>query len=146
MKTTIDLPDDLLIAAKKLAGHGRWKSWAKSNLKFSIDKAERLMPPEPKAPIDIESITPQTLEVSSQQLRKLGLNDPDYAQPDSESTLQADSGERRRPFFHDGKEYALWILDHPEEADPDELEEIKKRLRKDSLYRTWLGREDAASA
>ncbi len=32
-----------LIAAKKLAGHGRWESWAKSTLPFSIDKAERMM-------------------------------------------------------------------------------------------------------
>jgi hypothetical protein len=32
-----------LLAAKKLAGHGRWESWAEANLPFSIDKAERLM-------------------------------------------------------------------------------------------------------
>ena len=32
-----------LLAAKKLAGHGHWESWVKSNLPFSIDKAERMM-------------------------------------------------------------------------------------------------------
>ena len=32
-----------LIAAKKLAGHGRWESWVEANLPFSIDKAERMM-------------------------------------------------------------------------------------------------------
>jgi hypothetical protein len=32
-----------LVAAKKLAGHGRWKSWVEANLPFSTDKAERMM-------------------------------------------------------------------------------------------------------
>ena len=32
-----------LLAAKKLAGHGHWKSWVAANLRFSIDKTERLM-------------------------------------------------------------------------------------------------------
>jgi hypothetical protein len=34
---------ETLVAAKKLAGHGRWESWVEANLPFSIDKAERMM-------------------------------------------------------------------------------------------------------
>lgn len=114
-------------------------------LKRLEDKAGRLLPPEPQAPIDIEDVTPQTLEVSAQQLRKLGLEEPE-AHPETGSVSQDGTDPRRRPFFKDGKEYALWILDHPAEADPEELAEVQTRLRKDPLYRTWLGREEAASA
>jgi putative transposase len=114
-------------------------------LKRLEEKAQRLLPSEPQAPIDIEDVTPQTLEVSAQQLRKLGLEEPGEAPNEAQSTFQ-DGTDRRRPFFKDGKEYALWILDHPLEADPEELAEVQTRLRKDPLYRTWLGREDAASA
>jgi len=124
------------------------------------DKAGRLLPPEPQAPIDIEDVTSQTLAESAEQLRKLGLEDspeiqsesrfedPFESQPEStpEISSQNPPGERRRPFFKDGKEYALWILDHADEADPDELEQVHARLRKDPLYRTWLGRENVATA
>ena len=53
---------------------------------------------------------------------------------------------RIKVFFKDGKEYALWILEHPDQADPEERSEIRDRLKKDALYRTWLGLEDEGSA
>ncbi|MBI3130503.1 MAG: transposase [Acidobacteria bacterium] len=122
-------------------------------LKRLEDKAGRLLPKEggPQAelngqtPIDIEEVTAETMEVSAQQLRKLGLEDP-VEVPGGEADTQESPNPRRRPFFKDGKEYALWILDHPEEADPEELAEVQVRLRKDPLYQTWLGRDSAASA
>ena len=114
-------------------------------LKRLGEKAGRLLPPEPQVPIDIEDVTEQTLEVSAHQLRKLGLEGADD-QGEFASVSRDGSDSRRRPFFKDGKEYALWILDHPEDADPEELAEVRTRMRKDPLYRTWLGREDAASA
>lgn len=120
-------------------------------LKRLEEKAGRLLPAEggPRAelqtqgPIDIEDVTAETLEVSAQQLRKLGLEEPAEA-PGQGAADGPDP--RRRPFFKDGKEYALWILDHPLEADPEELAEVQARLRKDPLFRTWLGRDNAASA
>lgn len=113
------------------------------------EKAGRLLPPEPQSPIDIEDVTPHTLEVSAQQLRKLGLEEP--AEPQAEAAPQPGVAPRepqdpdRRPFFKDGKEFALWILEHPDKADAEELLDIQTRLRKDPLYRTWLGLEDEAS-
>jgi putative transposase len=108
------------------------------------EKAGRLLPSEPQIPLDIEEITPETLDVSAQQLRKLGLEAP--AAPDAE--IRPGSPEapdpHRRPFFKDGKDYALWVLEHPLDADPEELADIQARLRKDTLYRLWLGREESS--
>lgn len=105
-------------------------------------KATRVLGEE--APLEIEDLSPETLETSAYQLRKLGLAEPAPVLPEPEP--QPTPSERRRPFFKDGKDYALWILGHPDEADPEELAEIRQRLRKDSLYRTWLGLEDTATA
>jgi len=105
-----------------------------------------LLPPEPQDPIDIEDVTPQTLESSVQQLRKLGLEEDPEDSPNSANAPQDSADPQRRPFFKDGKEYALWILEHPDQADPEERSEIRDRLKKDALYRTWLGLEDEGSA
>lgn len=115
-------------------------------LKRLEEKAERLFPAEAPAPVSIEDVTPQTLAISAQQLRKLGMEDSAETSDTEAPEAQDPSEGRRRPFFKDGKEYALWILDHPGEADPEELAEVQTRLKKDPLFRTWLGREDAVSA
>jgi putative transposase len=115
-------------------------------LKRLEEKAGRLLPPDPQAPISIEDVTAQTLEDSAHQLRKLGLEAPLEPLAGAETRLGAASqgpeDPQRRPFFQDGKDFALWILAHPDRADPEELADIETRLRKDPLYRTWLGRED----
>lgn len=108
-------------------------------------KAERVLGTL-QGPVDIEELSPQTLATSTNQLRKLGIEDPEEVPSALSINPPSIPSERRRPFFKDSKDYALWILDHPDEADPEELAEIQQKLRKNSLYRTWLGREDAATA
>ncbi|HWQ09141.1 MAG TPA: transposase family protein, partial [Holophaga sp.] len=104
-------------------------------------KAERVL--GPMEPVEIEELSPQALENSARQLQKLGVVDAD---PEAPEPRPEPAVERPRPRFADGREYALWILDHPDQADPEELEEINRKLRKDPLYRDWLGRDGAVPA
>jgi putative transposase len=105
-------------------------------------KAERVLG-EPLEPIEIRDLTPQALEASEAQMRKLGLREP-IAEP--EPLQMPEAPIPVRPAFQDSREYACWILDHPAEADPTELEEIQSRLRLDPLYRIYLGREATAAS
>jgi len=104
-------------------------------------KAERVLG-EPQAPVEIEELSLQTLEHSSAQMRKLGLEEPPA--PETEAAKPAPEP-RRRPIFADEREYALWVLDHQDQADPEELAAIHSRMRKDALYCHWLGREAATA-
>ena len=114
------------------------------------EKAGRLLPPEPQAPIDIEDVTPQTLEVSAQQLRKLGLEAPAEPQGDADPQPSASPGSRRiraaAPSSRTGRNMPSGSWSTPTRPTPRNWLDIQTRLRKDPLYRTWLGLEDETSA
>jgi len=106
-------------------------------------KAERVLG-EPLEPIEIRDLTPQALEASEAQMRKLGVRATPAPEPEPLQVTEPPAPVR--PAFQDTRDYAIWILDHPGEADPGELEEIQSRLRRDPLYCHFLGREATAAS
>jgi putative transposase len=101
-------------------------------------KQERVLG-EPLEPVEIRELTPEALEASASQMRKLGVL-PIAPQPAPEPAPQAET-ERLRPAFRDDREYALWVLDHPDLADAEEVQEIMLRLRNDQFFRVRLDRD-----
>ncbi len=103
-----------------------------------VDKQQRVLG-EPVEPTSIRELTPQALAASEAQMRKLGI----FEQPEEEPAPAPERPgiEAHRPAFRNDQEYALWVLDNPDQADPEETREINDRLKKDQFFRMLLGRD-----
>ena len=103
-------------------------------------KQERVLG-EPLEPVEIRDLTPEALEASQAQLRKLGVLPSPPADVPPVEPDRTQEALNFRPAFKNDREYNLWVIDHPELADPEELQPIMVRLMKDQFFRMLLGRD-----
>lgn len=88
-------------------------------------------------PLEIKELTSQQMEAAAEMRAQMGI-----ALPSAQTTpAAASAGPAERRHIKTDFDWALFVIQHPEHSDAEEIQELNTRLRTDSNLRLWLQKE-----